>query len=117
MLAETLIKQHYYSASVNRAYYSCLQFMLHILIEKLGHTYGDINKIQRTGTHAKAQHLLGMTLARKDNIGHKWIENRMRDFKDYRVTADYRGDPLNQDIGYEVIRTATAIINILKKNY
>src|SRR5687768_3391985 len=117
MIAESLVKQHYYSATVNRAYYSCFQFILHILIEKLGHSHENLDEMPRTGTHSQAQYLLELTLIKKDKKDYKWFQQKLPEFKQVRVIADYYGDAQSQSIGYEAINTANAIINTLKKHY
>ena len=117
LTAETLLKQNFYPATVNRAYYSCLQFILHILFEKLGHTHEYLNTMPRTGTHSQAQYLLEMTLVGYSKADYKWFQEKLPEFKQERVIADYHGDPLNQSKGYEAINTAKSIINTLKKYY
>jgi len=120
LIAETLIKQNHYSATVNRAYYSCFQFILHILIEKLGHTYEKIREMPRDGIHSQAQYLLELTLVQKvgsDKRDYKWFQEKLPAFKHERVIADYYGDVLDQDRGYTAIQTANSIMNTLKKYY
>ena len=115
--AELLVKQSLYSSTVNRAYYSCLQFILHILIEKLGHSQEDINKAPGSGTHSKAQYLLGLTLVKKNKSDYRWFQEKFPAFKQDRVIADYHPDPLDLNFGYEAITKAKAIINTLNKHY
>lgn len=117
LIAESLLKQSFYPATVNRAYYSCLQYILHILIEKQGHTYDHLKTMPRTGTHSQAQYLLEQTLVSHDKKDYKWFQEKLPAFKQERVIADYYGDPLNQTKGYEAIAIAKAIINTLKKHY
>lgn len=117
MAAEMLIKQHNFSSTVNRAYYSCFQYILHILIEKLGHTHEYINTMPRTGTHSQAQYLLSLTLSTKNAKDYMWFQEKLPAFKQDRVVADYHGDALNQSFGYDAINKANAIMNVLKKYY
>jgi len=120
LTAEMLVKQNFYSPSVNRAYYSCFQYILYILLEKLGHTHEYIKTMPRNGIHSQAQYLLELTLINKvgnDKTDYKWFQEKFPAFKQQRVIADYYGDALNQDKGYEAIRTAHSIINTLKKYY
>lgn len=117
LTAEMLIREQHYSSTVNRAYFACLQYILHILIEKLGHTYQDLKNQPRNGTHSQAQYLLEMTLVSKDKKDYKWFQEKFPAFKEDRVLADYYGDALNQDFGYQAINKANSIINVLKKHY
>lgn len=117
MAAEMLIKQHNYSSTVSRAYYSCFQYILHILIEKLGHTREHIDSMPRAGTHSQAQYLLELSLVSKNRADYRWFQEKLPAFKQDRVTADYYGDALNSGLGYDAINKANAIINLLKKYY
>ncbi|MEJ7682252.1 MAG: hypothetical protein WKG06_31265 [Segetibacter sp.] len=120
LAAEMLIKHSHYSSTVNRAYYSCLQYILHILFEKLGYTHADLSKTPRDGTHSQAQYLLEMSLVRKvgsNKSDYKWFQEKFPEFKQDRVIADYYSDALNQEKGYNAINTATSIMNTLKKYY
>lgn len=119
MVAESLVKQQYYPSTVSRAYYSCFQFILHILLEKLGETKETIEAQPRTGIHSKAQYLLESTLVKRDKSkqDYKWIQERLPAFKQERVLADYYGDAFNQDRAHQAIGMAKAIMTTLKKYY
>lgn len=120
LVAEMLIKQHHYSSTVTRAYYSCFQYILHILIEKLGHTHDHLRTLPRDGIHSQAQYLLESTLVQKvgpDKRDYKWFQKTLPEFKKQRVLADYHGDPLNSDSGYDAIRISKEIMNTLRKYY
>jgi|GEM_PF-1819595 len=117
MSAKSLIKQHLYSSTVSRAYYSSLQYIFHVLIEKLGKSHNDINKAPRTGTHAQAQYLLELALVSKDKNDYKWFQTKFPEFKEDRVKADYHDHLFDAGSGQDAINTAESIINILKKNF
>lgn len=117
LTAKLLLQNNHYPSTVNRAYYSCLQFILHILIEKLGHTHEYIDSMPGSGTHGKAQYLLSLTLIKKDKDDYKWFQAKFPAFKKGRVIADYHSAPLDQGIGHDAINTANLIIDTLKKYY
>ena len=123
MLIAKMLVKHNYSSSINRAYYSCLQYILHILEEKLKHTREEIMNQPSSGTHGKAQYLLESSLVSrvKQKTGnyreYKWFQEQFPALKQERVKADYYGDALNPDRGYAAIRTAEDIINTLRKYY
>ncbi len=115
--AEMLVKSNFYPATVNRAYYSCLQFILHIIHEKLNHPPEHLQTMPRNGTHSKAQYLLELTLSQKNRRDYIWFQEKFPAFKEDRVRADYHGDPMSSGDGYEAIATANSIINLLKTHY
>jgi len=117
LTAEMLLKDKFFAGTVNRAYYSCLQYVLHVLLEKLGHTREDLEKIPRDGTHNKAQYLLELSLVGKDKGAYKWIQQKLPEFKKERVIADYFGDPLDADRGQTAINMANAIMTTLRTHY
>ena len=117
MSAKFLIKQHLYSDTVSRAYYSSLQYIFHVLIEKLGKTHDEINKAPRTGTHAQAQYLLELALCSKNPRDYKWFQEKFPEFKEERVKADYFQNTFDSNSSGEAINTAESIINIMKKQF
>jgi len=117
MAAEMLIKEHNFSSTVSRAYYSCFQYILHILFEKLGYNHDDLKAQPRTGTHSQAQYLLESTLYQKNRKDYKWFQEKLPAFKQDRVIADYYGEALNRDFAHDAINKANAIINTLKQYY
>ena len=118
LAAKLLVREGNHSSTVSRAYYSCFQYILHILIEKLGHTHAYIKTMPRDGIHSQAQYLLELTLVSKvgtDKSDYRWFQRKLPEFKQERVKADYYAD--GQDKGHEAINFANSIINTLKKYY
>jgi uncharacterized protein (UPF0332 family) len=119
LAAELLVKQQYYAGTVNRAYYSCLQFILHILLEKLAQTRETLEDQPRTGTHSKAQYLLESTLVLRDKSkkDYKSFQEKFPAFKQERVLADYHEAAFTQERAYQAISMAQSIMNTLNKHY
>jgi uncharacterized protein (UPF0332 family) len=117
MSAKLLIKQHLYSSTVSRAYYSSLQYIFHVLIEKLGKTHTDIANAPRTGTHAQAQYLLELELVHKNKQDYKWFQKRFPEFKEERVKADYFDKMFDPSSSQDAINLAESINNTLNKNF
>lgn len=118
--AELLVKQHYYSSTVNRSYYACLQFMLYVLFEKLKYDKAQFyNEVRqgKDGTHGWASKLIGNELCRKSRTDYKWFQQAYPEFKKLRVTADYYEDRITPNQGYESIKTAESIINCIKQHF
>lgn len=122
LAAEKLKIERFFASSVNRAYYSCLQYIYHILTEKLTHTPEEINQ-DTSGSHVQAQKLLSNSLYQicKVNSDHykdyQWFQRKLPELKLARVKADYYNDNISSDEGHDAIRKATDLINVLKKHY
>lgn len=120
--ANILIKQHYYSSTINRAYYGYLQFLMHILFEKLKQDkeqfYRDVQDGKDGGTHVKASNLICRLLYKKVSPKeYKWFQSTIKELKKKRVTADYHDSVISADEGYDCIRWATDLITCVKLNF
>ena len=118
--ARFLVKQTYYSSTVNRSYYACFQYIMHILFDKLKKDqkefYNEV--LQRpNGTHSWASKLIGNELAKKDMEDYKWFQRVIPEFREQRVIADYYSTVVSPDQGNQSITQAETIINLLKKHF
>jgi len=122
LAAEKLKSEHFFASTVNRAYYSCMQYILHILTEKLTYPVEEILQTNM-GTHVQAQKLLTNSLYqickddREKYIDYKWFQSKFPELKLARVKADYNSADISQDEGHEAIRKANDLITVLKKHY
>jgi uncharacterized protein (UPF0332 family) len=122
LAAEKLKTEHFFASTVNRAYYSCMQYIFHVLTEKLTHTPDEITQTN-AGTHVQAQKLLSNSLYQicKDDkdkyIDYKWFQSKLPELKLARVKADYNNDVITSDEGHDAIRKANDLISVLKKHY
>lgn len=119
--AEILAKHSYFSSTLNRSYYSCIQFLLHVLFEKLGYDklkfYQDVRS-QKDGTHGWASKLIEIEMAKNpDKANYIWFQRNIKEFKKERVRADYYDDEITQDKGLKSIQTANSIINLVRTNF
>ena len=120
--AEKLKTERLFASTVNRAYYSCLQYIYHILTEKLTHTPEEINQ-HSSGSHVQAQKLLLNSLYQicksdRDNYkDYQWFQSKLPELKLARVKADYYTDATSPDDGHDAMRKANDLINVLKKHY
>ncbi|MCP9751393.1 HEPN domain-containing protein [Ferruginibacter sp. HRS2-29] len=118
--AKSLVKETYYSSTVNRSYYACFQFILHILFTKIKKDPTEFyNEVQngKNGTHTWASKLISYELAKKDMIDYKWFQGHVPALKERRVNADYYQSVISQEEGYKAISEAENIINLLVKNF
>ena len=121
LAAEKLKTERFFASTVNRAYYSCIQYILHILIEKLTHTSEEITQTS-TGTHVQAQKLLSNSLYQickedRDKLNdYKWFQSKLPELKLARVKADYNSDIITQGGSHAAI-DQQMIDSVLKKHY
>ena len=118
--AKILSKHHYYSSTVNRSYYACFQYLMHILIEKLKKDQTEFyNEVRQrpNGTHSWASKLIGNELARKNLDDYKWLQKELPEFKEKRVLADYYPDVVSPEDGNLSITKAESIIRLLKTHF
>ena len=118
--AKFLVKQQYYSSTVNRSYYACFQYLMHILFEKLKKDQAEFyNEVlhRPNGTHTWASKLIGNELAKKDMEDYKWFQRVIPEFREQRVEADYYPTIISPDQGNQSINKAETIINLLKKHF
>ena len=121
--AQLLIKEHLPASTVNRAYYACVQYILHVLVDKLNHTWDDIQKQPGSSTHSKAQYLLEHYLYQKckDNKenykDYKWFQQKFPEIKLERNKADYQPDVISPDEGHKAITKADTLMNVMVKYF
>ena len=119
--AQILVNNSFYPSTVNRAYYACIQYLLHVLFEKLKYDktkfYQDV-RTQKDGTHGWASKLIEIEMAKmQDKEDYKWFQVKIKEFKKERVAADYYIDIVGQERGLKSIGTAKSIINVINKNF
>lgn len=115
--AEFLIQQNLYAPSISRAYYSCLQYIFYILTVKLEKTADDLKPDSTKNTHAKAQLLIELDLAKKNTQDFKWFQKNFVEIKKHRTEADYFHEMFNADSSRDVITKVDSLIRILNNNF
>lgn len=118
--ASILIKQNYYSSTVNRAYYGYFQFLMHTLFEKLKKDkeqfYQDAQE-GNEGSHVRASNLILVLLQSKvSHREYKWFQTTIKELKKKRVTADYYDSVITLDEGQESIKWANKLIKCVEEN-
>jgi uncharacterized protein (UPF0332 family) len=118
--ANILVKEHLYSSTVNRSYYACFQYLMHILFVKLKKDptefYGEVMN-GKNGTHSWASKLISIELAKKDLDDYKWYQKEIPAIREKRVQADYHATVITSPEAYESIGKAEAIMNLLAKHF
>jgi len=116
--AAQMLKGSCYSATVNRAYYSCVQFILDVLYTRLNITPTQFyaQRIQnREGTHSWASKLIEIELAKMDKEDFKWFQKKFPEFQELREKADYTNDLISQPMAEIALRTNESLTNIVNK--
>ena len=118
--AKCLAKQHYYASTVNRSYYACFQYIMHVLFVKLKKNQDEFYQEVRqrpNGTHSWASKLIGNELAGKDKDDYRWFQSHIPQFRELRVKADYYPTIVSQDQGVGSIAEAENVMRLLIKHF
>ena len=118
--AEICLQKSLFAPSVHCSYYSCIQFMLYVLFEKLKMTEEGFNEQKaswRVGTHACAIKLIGYDLIRKEKTDYKAFQKLVPELKELREKSDYTQISIGHSDGYLAMGNSDSIKRILQKNY
>jgi|SRR6185312_354672 len=119
--AQRLYNIQFYCSTVHCAYYSCIQFMMHIILYELGYTESTlataISNDQRTGSHEFyinliTKHLIAKNTNRDDR---KLFSEEIVNLKRLRTKADYNDEIIGESQGRYSLTKATDIYKILRK--
>ncbi|MDI9364719.1 MAG: HEPN domain-containing protein [Flavobacterium sp.] len=121
-LAISLQKSYDYSASINRAYYACLQFMLHTLFNKKNDPYNKEHfysgaLVAEKSTHKQAFNLITTDLAKIHKPDFRWFQQHFQELKKLRTSADYHDEKATSENADIAIKKSEALVNILKNNF
>lgn len=118
--ADILIKQQYYSSTVNRAYYGYFQFLMHTLFYKLEQDreqFDIASNKNNEGSHVRASNLILVLIQTKvTNSKYKWFQATIKELKKKRNFADYSDIEITPDDGTNSIKWANALIDCVEQN-
>lgn len=118
--AELCLKNSLYAPSIHCSYYSCIQYMLYVLFEKLKMSKDEFEKRKNSfgsGTHSSAIKLIGIDLIKKEKKDYKTFQKLVPELKLLREESDYENVGISQDQGWTAMNNSDSIKNILTKNY
>ena len=118
--AELCLKNNLYAPSVHCSYYSCIQYMLYVLYDKVKMTELSFNEqktILGTGTHACAIKLIGIDLIKRERTAYIAFQKLIPELKQLREKSDYQNIAIGQSEGHLAMNNSDSIKNILTKNY
>jgi uncharacterized protein (UPF0332 family) len=119
LAAKLLIEKEYPNSSVHCSYYSCVQLMRYILMEKYGQTIESIyssSKDEKGGSHEALinmfiKHLRGL------NFNFREFNTEIQEIKSYRNEVDYKYLEVNKDTAREIRRKAESVRVFLKQKF
>jgi hypothetical protein len=120
LAAELCLKNNLYAPSIHCSYYSCVQYMLYVLFEKIKMTKDEFEKTKNSfgsGTHASAIKLIGIDLIKKEKSDYKAFQKLIPELKELREKSDYENLAISQNEGWTAMSNSDSIKNILSKNY
>ena len=118
LAADLLQKQSFYPSVIHCAYYSCIQLMKHLMLNKLGKTEIDIvNEVRNStnGTHEVMINSIIMYL-KLSNKDWKTFNTNINQLKRLRVSADYENIEIDSTKGSQSISLTDLIIKHLNSN-
>jgi uncharacterized protein (UPF0332 family) len=121
--AELLIETKYYNSSVHCSYYSCVQIMLNLLLNKLGYDPEKLRKeIQvsgNKGSHVFAINQIFNKIKEKENCHFIAVDFRREIslLKNKRDKADYQEIVIDEQFSKDALGQAKAINTVLNNQF
>ena len=115
--AQLLINNNHYASSVHCSYYSSVQIMLHILLNKFNFTPEKLeaeSKMKFTGSHVFAKNfLLNKMKEKNERFKARDFNNYIGELKNKREKADYQEEIINTELSQEALEQSKKINAIL----
>jgi uncharacterized protein (UPF0332 family) len=118
--ADLCLRNNLYAPSVHCSYYSCIQYMLYILYDKLKlteQTFLEQKSLLKIGSHACAIKLIGIDLIKRKREDYVTFQKLVPELKELREKSDYKSVAIRQDEGQMAMAKSDAIKNLLHANY
>lgn len=118
--SQLLFKNSLHASSVHCAYYRCIQFMLHILFNKIKMSKIDFQskrQQRKGGTHGTAIYLIQLELLQKNREEYKSFQALIPKLKEYREISDYEDVEITSTISSDALNKSDSIMNILTANF
>jgi hypothetical protein len=119
--AEVLMKQHaLFASSIHCAYYSCVQYMLHVINTKLSLAVREkfrLDILYKGSSHKNAIITINKELSVKNREDYKVFQRKVGELKKLREDADYTSIQMISDSSSQSYLTAQSIRTILKENF
>lgn len=115
--ARILIENKYFNSSVHCSYYSSVQIMIHVLLNKYNFTQERLEesaKSERKGSHVFAKNFLH-TKMKEMGIRFDAVEfhRLIGSLKNKREKADYQEEVIEEDLSRDALNQAAKINSIL----
>lgn len=113
-----LQKQCFYPSVIHCAYYSCVQYMKHLLLTKLGKTELELANEVRNSSNGSHEVMINNILEHLKNKNKDWktFLTTISQLKKLRVSADYENIQIDSTKGSNSILLSEAVLKHLKAN-
>jgi len=120
--ATRLINESLPNPSVHCSYYSCVQYIFHVMKDYFGMDVEDIqsqsvSSVNMLGTHRWIQKEIFASLGQHDIMAANQFNDYIGRIKSLRVKADYHFSLVGSREAGKAHQLASDILNILKENY
>lgn len=115
--AELLHEQSFYPPVVHCAYYSCIQMMKHIWLNKIGKTEEQLKDLcsdNNQGSHEVIINQLKIYIKSR-SLNDRDFNNDILQLKRLRVKSDYNNESIDYSISAESIQLSKSALAVLKK--
>ena len=116
--ADLLQSQSMYPSVIHCAYYSCLQFMKHLLINTIGKSETEIAVEVRNSTNGSHEVLNNNIITHMKSNDKDWrsFNNKISQLKRLRTVADYDNVSIDSVKGNNSIVLSDELLRILRSN-
>jgi hypothetical protein len=119
--SDELIKLSYFNSSVHCSYYSVVQFMIHLILNRFNYSqerFDEESRYERLGSHVFAQKLLYRELQSMNFIlASRDFKKEFGVLKNIRNQADYQEIIIEPDVGKQAREKAKSINDLLSKHF
>lgn len=120
--ATRLIDTSFPNPSVHCSYYSCVQYIFHVMKDHFGMDVEyiqnqSVSSVNRLGTHRWVQNEIFNSLGQRDKVAASNFNDYIGRIKAYRVKADYQFGLVGNKEASKAQKLASNILTILKEKY
>ncbi len=118
--ADLLIKNYLYAPSIHCSYYSCLQFMKHIILNKLGINpvnYASDNGFGSDRSHETFRDIIIKDLKNRQKREWREFNTQFGQLKSSRIQSDYDEIEINEPVARTSKNLSDSTLRLLKQIY
>lgn len=118
--ANKLITEHLYNASVHSSYYSCVQYLLHVMSSHYGLEDKEINNLHQQSSQSTHKYLRNEIFKSLRTLNPDYAVDFNDDIGELcsrRNVADYRSEIIDPDEAKDIRQLAYNTLKMLKASY